>query len=199
MGERTGMGDLGMRWSDVSGLKIMDQAMRDLDPLKVRRAGAMALNRAGSQGVTQTRRAMARQTGLSQKLLKRAMKPIRASATTLEFLIRAKGGDISLKYFQARETQRGVSAKPFNHRRVFAGSFIKGGRFPGRVDLRMNGHVFKRTDADRMSIKKQRSGVIIPYEMVKDESGKAWRQTVGKVLPVRMQHELKRLTGRAFS
>ncbi|MEP5067269.1 phage tail protein, partial [Roseibium sp.] len=73
------MGELGMRWSDVSGLKIMDQAMRDLDPLKVRRAGAMALNRAGSQGVTQTRRAMARQTGLSQKLLKRAMKPIRAS------------------------------------------------------------------------------------------------------------------------
>ena len=43
------------------------------------------------------------------------------------------------KYFKARDTRKGVSASPWNHRRIFAGMFTKGGRFPKRMGLRLGG------------------------------------------------------------
>ncbi|MEO0980736.1 MAG: hypothetical protein AAFY24_25985, partial [Pseudomonadota bacterium] len=139
------------------------------------------------------------QTGLKLRTIRSAMVPVRASGGSLTYRIKAKGGDIALKHFAARETRRGVSARPFGQRRVFASTFIKGGKFPSRVAIGLGGHVFARTGSGRLPIEKQKSGVIIPREMIKGESAKAWQSTVAVVLPRRVVHEVRRITGSAFS
>ncbi len=141
---------------------------------------------------------MARQTGLKLRIIRKALVPTRASASRLEYRIKARGGDIALKYFSARETGKGVSANPFGKRKVFTSTFIKGGKFPSRVTLNMHGHVFARDGSDGMPIEKQKSGVILPNEMVQGASAEAWRSTVAKVLPRRVLHELRRATNPAF-
>jgi len=190
---------LGMYWSDLSGLKALDRAMSKLEPKAIRRIGARALNRAGAQGRTRAGRALAKQTGLKLKTIRKAMRPLRASGVSLEYRIKARGGDIALKHFAARETRKGVSARPFGTRKLFASTFIKGGKFPARVKLNMGGQVFARTGSNPREIAKQKSGVILPNEMIKGASARAWQSTVAKVLPKRVMHEIKRETGKAFS
>lgn len=187
-----------MHWSDLTGIKTLDRAMSRLSGKAIRLIGSRALNRAGSQGRTKSSRALAKQTGLKLRTVRTAMVPLKASAASLEYRIKARGGDIALKHFDARETRKGVSAKPFGKRKIFAGTFIKGGKFPSRVTLNMGGQVFAREGEDRFEIEKQKSGVILPNEMIKGESAKAWNDAVAKVLPVRIVHELKRETGKVF-
>lgn len=155
-----------------------------------------AVNRAGDMAKTAMVRVLAPQTGLKPKVIRKALSSKKANATNgATYVIYSKGGDIRLKYFAARETRKGVSAAPFSNRQIFAGTFIKGGRFPNRVDIGMGGHVFKRTGAARKPIVLQRSGVFIPEEMISGASGAAFHSTAERVLPDRLAHELLRLLG----
>lgn len=193
---------LALSWSDATGIRTLEKAMANLGSAKVLVAGARALNRAGSQGKTMTGRALVKQTGLKRTTVVAAMRPTLATVATLEYRIDARGGDIALKYFGARETRKGVSANPFNKRRVFDATFMKAGWvWPKRVvKPNWNGHVFMRTGKKTKGsgfqmdeFARQKSGVILPREMVRAESGKAWQTTVARVLPQRMGHELRRL------
>ncbi|WP_208986312.1 hypothetical protein [Labrenzia sp. OB1] len=130
-----------MYWSDIAGLKTLDRAMSRLSGKTIRLIGSRALNRAGSQGRTKAGRALAKQTGLKLRTIRKAMVPLRASGVSLEYRIKARGGDIALKHFDARETGKGVSARPFGRRKIFTGTFIKGGKFPSRVSLNKGGQV----------------------------------------------------------
>ncbi len=188
----------GMYWSDTSGLRTLDRALSKLEPLSIRRVSSRALNRVGSMARTKASRELAKHTGLKLKIVRRAMVPVRANATNLQYKVRASGGDVSLKFFAPRETRKGVSANPFRKRQVFDGTFLKGGRFPNRKGIVFHGHVMKRTSADRFPFKAVKSGVVIPNEMIKGTSAQAWESTVALVLPRRLAHELKRETGRAF-
>ncbi|WP_306147229.1 MULTISPECIES: hypothetical protein [unclassified Roseibium] len=187
-----------MHWGDVSGMKTLDRALSKLSGKAIRKVGSRALNRAGSSGRTHAVKALRKRTGLKRKTLLRAMKPIRATAFNLEYQVKAFGGDVALKHFDPIERRRGVSAKPFGIRKIFPGTFIKGGRFPSRVDLGLGGQVFARVGSSKFPIEKQRSGVVIPAEMIKGESAKAWQSTVGKVLPRRVISEINYITGKAF-
>ncbi len=189
---------LGMYWSDVTGIRELDRAMSKLSGRKIRLIGKWSLNRAGSSGREATRLALGKRTGLPARTIRRFLMPVRATTTRLEYRLKGKGGDISLKYFKAKETRAGVKAYPFGQKAIFSGTFIKGGKFPSRVVLNMNGHVFARSGSGRLPIKKQKSGVVLPREMVKGESAKAWQTTVAKVLPMRVIHEVKRETGKVF-
>ena len=154
---------------------------------------ARAINHTGDKAKTQMIRALVPQTGLKRGVIVRALKVSKASAGGA-YVIRSRGGDISLKYFGARETRAGVSAAPHGQRQVFAGTFIKGGRFPNRVAIgKLNGHVFRRTGKGRLPIAKQKSGVYIPQEMVSGASAEAFRTAVTADLPARLQHELLRV------
>jgi hypothetical protein len=196
--KKSGFKMLRMGWSDISGLNDLDRALSKLASGELAKVGSRALNRAGDQGRTKAGRALARQTGLKLKTVRKAMQVSRASAGTMEYQIRAKGGDISLSHFNARETRKGLSATPFGHRKIFSGVFIHGGKFPARKPLKMGGKAFRRSGDKRLPIKDQRSGVVLPEQMVKDESAKAWGSTVGVVLPARLKHELNRATGGIF-
>lgn len=158
----------------------------DQAPHAIRRG----LNRTGDKVRTQVKRALVAQTGLKAGVINRAVKTRRASYGHLAYELRSRGGDVSLKFFAARETRRGVSAAPHGQRQIFPGDFIKGGRFPNRVGLKMGGHVFKRTGSGRTPIEKQKSGVIIPEEMVSGESERAFYAEANKHLADDIAHEL---------
>lgn len=195
-----------MKWEDITGIKRVENAMGRLDGMQKHLALQRALNHTGDKARTQVGRTLAKQTGLPYGVIRKALKTNKASGARQEFFggpavvsanaslsyaITSRGGDISLKYFKARETRAGVTAAPFGQRRLFARSFIKGGRFPNRVTAKgLNGHVYLRTGQGRGPLELQDSGVIIPAEMVSGASAKAFVEVVDRDLPDRVMHEI---------
>lgn len=127
---------------------------------------AWGINAVGRKAATQMRRALVGQTGLKYGVFVRALKTKAATAGRLEFRIDARGGDVRLKFFSPRETRAGTSAAPWNKRTVYGGAFMKGGRFPNRVPLRIGRGVYRREGAKRLPIRDARSGLLIPDEML---------------------------------
>lgn len=166
---------------------------------------ARAVNHAGDKAVTAVARALVAQTGLRRQTITKALVVRKASAAkgTSTYSIRSRGGNISLRYFGAKETVPGVSAAPLGQREVLPGTFMKAGRFPNRVGKpNWNGQVFRRTGGKTSTGKdrfeKVRSGVFIPEQMVMGASADAFRTTVAVDLPARLDHELRRvLSGQA--
>lgn len=181
-----------IRWGDVSGLRRFDNQIKALGK-DSRKVMQRALARSGDMARTQVYRALTRQTGLPRRTIVKALKVKRPFYGDFTYSISARGGNISLKYFKPRETRKGVSAMPFGKRKVFAGSFMRGGRFPNRVSLKLGGHVFQRVGSGRVPIELLDSGVIIPKEMVTGATADAFQRTVREVLPRRIEHELGRM------
>jgi hypothetical protein len=179
---------------DTKEIANVERVFREAGP-KAPIVIARALNRTGDMTVTQVVRALTEQTGLKRKTIVKAVKKKRARVGALRYELKSRGGNVALKYFGARETRRGVSAAPWNARKVFPGTFMRGGRFPARVALKMGGHAFARTGASRLPIAKQKSGLFIPNEMVEGKTAEAFLRTVHAVLPARLQHELAVLLG----
>ena len=89
---------------------------------KARTAYSRAINHSARIAQTATGRALSDQTGLPKRTGKKAVNAQgRRAATpaTLSYTVHTQGGDISLKYFKPRETRPGVSAAPWNSRRVY--------------------------------------------------------------------------------
>lgn len=153
-----------------------------------------AVNHTGAKALTQMRRVLVPQTGLKYRTLKRAVTAKKAFNGG-DFVIKSRGGDVRLKFFKPRETRKGVAASPWNRRKVYPGTFTKGGRFPKRVALSMGGTVLRRTGKSRGPLKVVRSGLYIPTEMVTGNSEAAFYATVERELPPRIAHELYRVLG----
>ncbi len=169
---------------------------------------ARAVNHTGDKAKTAVTRALTTQTGLKRKTIVAFLKVQRASAAkgTATYALRGRGGNISLKYFGARETQAGVSAAPLGKRMMFAGTFMKAGGFTkGRVTKpKWNGQVFRRAggktkDGEGMDkFEKVRSGVYLAEQLVEGASAEAFRTLVATDLPARLEHEMRRvLAGQA--
>lgn len=127
---------------------------------------AWGLNAVGKKAATRMRRALVAQTGLKYGVFVRALKTKSATASNPEFRIESRGGDVRLKFFSPQETRAGASAAPWNKRTVYGGAFMKGGRFPNRVPLKMGKAVFKRVGRRRLPVVSDRSGLFIPDEML---------------------------------
>lgn len=193
-------GDVSISWGHVEDLQRFVEAARKVtSQYQFMNASRRALNRTGDMANTRVVRALSKQTGLKQKILRRAVKKRRANYSELAYRLRSEGGDISLKFFKPRETRRGVSAAPFGERRVFRGTFMRAGRFPNRVDVpAFHDHTFRRTGSSRLPIVKVRSHVIIPQQMVQGKSADAFNAAVHTILPRRFAHEINRITDGAF-
>ena len=146
-----------------------------------------AVFRTGTMAKTRMIRALVKQTGLKRAVLARALvgKPAGGG-----YQIKSRGGNVHLKYFGARETRKGVSAAPWNKRRVYGGTFTRGGKFPHRVGLNLGGQVYMRAGRDRTPISSQRSGRFIPKEMISGASEHEFLAAVATILPARLQHEI---------
>jgi hypothetical protein len=174
--------------------------------VKAPQAIRRAINHTGDKAKTAMARAMAKQTGMKVSTMKRALKPLRASdgsATgfvpgkgSLEYVLRCKGGDVSLKYFKPVERGGGVYARPWGSQRFYAGAFTKSGPRGKRVaNPKFHGHVMRNVagGAWRGKIAIVRSGVYLAKEMVTGESAATFHRVVAADLVPRLRHELLRV------
>lgn len=199
-----------------SGMAQMEEAVRILGSEgKARRAFSRAINRTGDTVRNEAGRALSDQTGLPKSTGKKAYRQggERATPASLSYVVNGRGGPVSLKYFKARETRKGVSAAPRNARQVFSGTFMKAGFWPKRVSKPgWNGQVFQRIGdghgyaglktrgAVRAGTKfrKVKSDVVIPAEMVQGIAGQAWRNGARRLQP-RIEHEIRVMTKRVVT
>lgn len=164
---------------DARSLVRLEEAFRKAGnqaPHAIRRA----LNWTGDRATTLVTRALAKQTGAKYGAVKSALKQVRANYGTLAYRIVARGPAIPLNAFGARQTRKGVSAAPWNTRRVFPHTFI----VPA-----FGGNVFVRETSKRAPLKKL-WGPAIPNELVRGESKEAFERTVATQLPARLEHEI---------
>jgi hypothetical protein len=161
---------------------------------KVEIAIARAVNHTGDKVRTAMIRSLTGQSGLPRKTIVKALKRRMAwPKRSMSYTITARGGNVHLKFFKAREAGSGVSAAPWGQRRMFPGMFIKGGRPGARVALAMGGQVMMRTGASRLPIASQRSGLFIPDEMVTGATEAAFDTVSRAELGDRIRHELLRV------
>lgn len=179
---------------DVKGLERFGNMLGALGQ-DAPKAVIRAINRTGDMARTQVVRTLAKQTSLPQKTIRKAVKVKRSTWSDLSYTMTAAGGDVALKYFKPRETLKGVTAFVRGRRELYDSTFLKGGSFArGRVALNMGGHVFLRVGG-RTDLEKQKSGVVIPAEMVEGATRDAFERTVEQQLPRRLDHEISRLLG----
>jgi hypothetical protein len=130
----------------------------------------------GPEATAQMKRVLPEQTGLKFKTINKALK---GRAQGARYEIASKGGDIRLKFFAPRETSKGVSAAPWNARRVYPGTFINAGWWPNRTKpVRGANNVWRREGKAKYPIKAVRSGLFIPEEMVTGKSAVVFYGTV---------------------
>lgn len=163
-----------------------------------RKAMVRALNHQGAKALTQVKRALVRQTGIPFGMVTKGLRQKKAYAGSasgngaiLEHVIVGTGKPLPLKYFKPRQTRQGVSAAPWNKRRIFPGTFNTGGSFlKGRKPI-MSGHVFSREGRGRLPLDKKFGPGIAP-ELVRDQVALAFKG-VAYGLPARLGHEIGRL------
>lgn len=136
---------------------------------------ASVVQQVGPIATSQMKRVLPAQTGLKFKTINKALKG-RGRGTRYEIV--SKGGDIRLKFFNARETAKGVTAAPWNSRRLYPATFIKAGWWPNRTKPIGGGHVFQRVGSKKLPIQQVRSGLFIPNEMVTGKSAVVFYGTV---------------------
>lgn len=153
------------------------------------------VNQVGDRSKTQVIRALTKQTGLPRKTIVKAVgDPRRANGRQLSYEMVTRGGNIRLKYLAPRETRPGVTAIPWGKRTLFAGTFMKGGKFPNRkVVAKFDGHVFRRLNASGTKITQVRSGMFIPVEMTRHATRDAFERTAAPLLQIRIDAALRKL------
>jgi hypothetical protein len=159
---------------DVSNLAAfasrLQAAKKNIDPQL-----AKMVQEIGPEATGHMKRVLAPQTGLKLRTINAALKG-RARGQTYE--IYSKGGDIRLKFFNARETARGVTAAPWSQRRLYPATFIRSGWWPKRGKPVSGGNVVRRVGKAKFPIEQVRSGLFIPTEMVTGKSAVVFYGTV---------------------
>ncbi len=146
-----------------------------------RTAMSRALNHEGNKGRTQVKRALVKQTGIKYGAVDKAMTTIRSMPTTLTYTLKARGDETNIAWFGGVQRGKGVSAAPWNKRRIFAHSFIVP-RF---------GRAYIRTSKNRLPIRGL-YGPNLARELVKDSSAAAWQRGVANIV-ARIGHEIGRM------
>lgn len=158
------------------------------------RAYRLAINRKGRKAFTQVKRALAKQTGLTQRKAIELgnIKTYNANFSNLAFTIKSSGNRISLKEFGAKQFSFGVRAKPWGKTRRFEGAFISAGFLRSGTNVNQ-GHVFIRQSGASYPIKRL-YGPSMPVEIVKDQSKQAF-EDVANELPQEIAITLDKLSG----
>lgn len=183
-------------------LHNMLRAAGDEAPQALRRA----INHTGDKVRTAMVRELAAQTGLKVGLTRRALKTTRASdgglsgfvagAGSLDYVIKAKGSDIGLRYFKPVERGAGVVATVAGRKMFAAGAFKKSGpEKHRRINPKFHGNVLRNAAGGAWGGKmtSAKSGLYIAQEMISGRTAEAFYRVVERDLPARVEHELTRV------
>lgn len=204
------------RWADQN-VKRFGKKLVELN-VRFPKVLPRIVNQVGDRAKTQVIRNLTRQTGLPRKTIVKAVgDPHRAHGGRLSYEMVTRGGNIRLKYLAPRETRPGVTAIPWGKRRLFPGTFMKGGRFPNRkVVAKFNGHVMRNLGygkqhgggsswmsslwaSDDPNIKsgdrltQARSGMFIPTEMTTGATKAGFERIAGSLLQQRVEAAIDKL------
>ncbi|TPK15181.1 hypothetical protein FJ872_19480 [Mesorhizobium sp. B2-5-9] len=186
------MATISVRWAD-DHLKVYGRKIDELNrkfPIVLPRI----VNQVGDRAKTQVIRALTKQTGLKRKTIVKAVgDPSRANGRKLSYEMVTRGGNIRLKYLEPRETRPGATAKPWGQRQLFAGTFMKGGKFPNRHGGNFGGQVMRRLNTSGTKLTQARSGMFIPVEMTKGATAAAFQRTAGALLRERVEAAIRKL------
>jgi hypothetical protein len=136
---------------------------------------AKVVQRVGPEATQAMQAVLPGQTGLGIRTIKRA---VRGKGVGSRFEIKSHGGNIRLKFFHPRETRKGVTAAPWNSRRLYPATFMRSGSFPNRGGFVKAGQVVRRVGRGKYPLETVRSGLFIPEEMVTGASASAFYGTV---------------------
>ena len=172
--------------------------MKALEPFGARLPNAQAnvLNRVATKARNAVIPALTKQTGLSKRIITKAVKMSRASPQNPRVMLITRGGEISLRYFGAHEEGSGVVATVKGDRMFYAGAFRRSGRGGNRRMVpKLNQQVYENADGGtwRGHIRKIKSGVLIPVEMIRGETAKAFDRVVETDLLIEVERELMKL------
>ncbi|MDG4670880.1 hypothetical protein P9A16_07080 [Shinella sp. 838] len=152
------------------------------------------INKVGNKVRTQVVRTLTKQTGLPRSTIVRAVGTEGAAAGKLFYTMKSAGGDIRLRFFKPRETRKGVVAKPWGKLTPYPGTFMKGGKFPKRVDSAyLSPDVWRRLNSSGTRITQQRSGVRIPVEMITGATAEAFDKMAAPLLEQRITKVIQKL------
>ena len=118
-------------------------ALAALGDRQARTALSRTLNHEGDKGRTQVKCALVKQTGIKYGAVDKAMTTIRSTPATLIYALKARGDETNIAWFGGVQRRKGVSAAPWNMRRIFARSFI----------VPRCGRAFIRTSKKRLPIR----------------------------------------------
>lgn len=152
------------------------------------------INKVGDRVRTQVVRTLTKQTGLPKKTIQKAVVTYGASPGKYLYTLKSEGGDIRLRFFKPRETRKGVVAKPWGRPTTYPGAFMKGGKFPKRVESAyLTPDVWRRLNKSGTRITQQKSGVRIPVEMITGATAEAFDKMAGPLLEQRITKVIGKL------
>lgn len=155
-------------------------------------AAVSALNKTISEVKTQTVRDMQQEMGEAMGLnttgFRKALQEAKANRNKLAASITATGKPLPLIMFGARQAASGTSAKAWNKRKLYKGTFIA---------TMKSGHkgVFKRSSKKRLPVK-ELYGPSIPQTMASGAIDSAMKRHAGNAWPKNWKHELEFYLGR---
>ncbi|MFI3903755.1 hypothetical protein [Ochrobactrum sp. S1502_03] len=193
---------LNARWVNLEGLRKYADGIERLNA-EFPKVLPRIVNQIGRRARTRVVRNLTKQTGLQRRVIVRAVKNVdTAKPGKLLYSLKSRGGFVRLKYFNARETRKGVAAKPFGQRQIFGGTFIMGGLFPYRHVKKWNldGHVYRRlgygvrkNGSKGEKLTQVRSEVRIPDEMIRGETRDAFEREAAVTMPPRVEAAIRKL------
>jgi Prophage minor tail protein Z (GPZ) len=156
-----------------------------------------AVNRTAEMARTKMVKVLVPQTGLKYRAVRSALRLSKAKGGSNTASVLSRGGDIRLRFFGPRVVGKaGVSAAPRSKRQIFKSRFMRGGLYQSGKAVLGGKTPFERVKgAVRLPIRSARSGVYIPEEMITNASAEVFHDTVARVLPERLSHELGRALG----
>ena len=140
--------------------------------------------------------ALVKQTGLTPRIIKRAVRTYGASPQNAQVMIITRGGEISFRYFGAHEVAGGVAATVRGKADFVEGGFRRSGpRGRRQMVSKLNGQVYVNVDGGRWrgKIMKEKSGVFIPYELVSGQTAATFNRIVETDLMAEVERELAKL------
>ncbi|WP_345819933.1 hypothetical protein ABC766_27265 [Methylobacterium fujisawaense] len=159
-------------------------------------AQANVLNRMLTRTRSAVVPALTRQTGLSRRIIDKAVRTFRASPQNPRVMLLTRGGEISFRYFGAHEVPGGVAATVRGKADFVEGGFRRSGPRGRRVMVaKLNRQVYVNTDGKRWRghIRVEKTGVFIPYDMVSGQTAATFNRLVVTDLPAEVERELAKL------